>query len=261
MSAGILDFDRDDQSSIRGAAARKSISAQGMLRGAVGVGIGAALFFIAFPSLDLWVTRHLYLGDRRFVSSATPLFDDLRLLFNLFFYGVCALTLVGLVVAERRANAWLGLRFNRWLFLALCFVIGPLVVTNIGFKDHWGRPRPRDVIEFGGRADYAPPFPPNRGKCEYNCSFVSGEASSAYIVLFAAAFLFPGLGRRLVAAGVVVGTAAGFVRMAQGGHFLSDVVFAGVLMAITAAAIQLLFECIETASLSAGADSIPEGPA
>jgi lipid A 4'-phosphatase len=33
--------------------------------------------------------------------------------------------------------------------------------------------------------------------------------------------------------------------MAQGGHFLSDVVFAGVLMAITAGSIQLLFDTLE----------------
>jgi lipid A 4'-phosphatase len=37
-----------------------------------------------------------------------------------------------------------------------------------------------------------------------------------------------------VAVGTVVGAAAGFVRIAQGGHFLSDVVFAGLLMALTA---------------------------
>jgi hypothetical protein len=36
-----------------------------------------------------------------------------------------------------------------------------------------------------------------------------------------------------VVAGTLCGLAAGLVRMAQGGHFLSDVIFAGVLMVLT----------------------------
>jgi lipid A 4'-phosphatase len=78
---------------------------------------------------------------------------------------------------------------------------------------------------------------------------VSGEASSIFIVLFAAALLFKSRSRNLVAAGIVLGSLAGLVRMAQGGHFLSDVVFAGVFMAMTAAGIQLLFEALESERL------------
>ena len=37
----------------------------------------------------------------------------------------------------------------------------------------------------------------------------------------------------LVATGTVMGLAAGAVRMAQGGHFFSDVIFAGVAMALS----------------------------
>ena len=125
----------------------------------------------------------------------------------------------------------------------LCFLIGPLIVTNLGLKDHWGRARPRDVIEFGGSKAYTPPFPA-ANQCEYNCSFVSGEASSVYVVFFAAAFLFGSYARRLVALGVVMGSLTGLVRMAQGGHFLSDVLYAGVVMALTAAVVQLVFDII-----------------
>ncbi len=54
-----------------------------------------------------------------------------------------------------------------------------------------------------------------------------------YIPFFAAAALMPQSAVALVAAGTVAGLAAGAVRMAQGGHFLSDVIFAGVAMALT----------------------------
>ena len=92
----------------------------------------------------------------------------------------------------------------------------------------------------------APVFPPSN-QCDYNCTFVSGEASSIYVIFFAAAFLLRRHARRMIALGVVFGSLAGLTRIAQGGHFLSDVVFAGVFMALTAACLQLLFDTIRAA--------------
>jgi len=43
-----------------------------------------------------------------------------------------------------------------------------------------------------------------------------------------------------VIAGTVGGLATGLVRMAQGAHFLSDIVFAGVFMALTVLVVQRL---------------------
>jgi lipid A 4'-phosphatase len=48
----------------------------------------------------------------------------------------------------------------------------------------------------------------------------------------------------MIALSVVLGSLAGLTRIAQGGHFLSDVVFAGVFMALTTACLQLLFDTI-----------------
>jgi lipid A 4'-phosphatase len=233
------DWEADDD------ARRAPITATAMLRGALTVGAVAFLIFLLVPGLDLAVGRLFYIGDRQFVGRELLLIPAIRLAFNIFFYSICALTLIGLVMAARNAEAWLGLTFSRWMFLALCLITGPLVIANIGLKDHWGRARPRDVVEFSGAKAFSAPFPPS-GQCDYNCSFVSGEASSIFIVLFAAALLFKSRSRNLVAAGIVLGSLAGLVRMAQGGHFLSDVVFAGVFMAMTAAGIQLLFEALES---------------
>ena len=35
-------------------------------------------------------------------------------------------------------------------FLVVTLALGPGVVTNLILKDHWHRPRPIDVTEFGG---------------------------------------------------------------------------------------------------------------
>jgi lipid A 4'-phosphatase len=220
--------------------------AQTMLLGAFVAGFAAAIFFFLFPGIDLQIARHFYVGERHFIGGTETALRALRLAFNVLFDGTCALTALGLIVTRNGRRAWLNLTQQKWLYLALCLLVGPLVVTNLGLKDHWGRARPRDVIEFGGDKAFTPPLTPSL-QCEYNCSFVSGEASSAYIVFFAAAFLFSANALFLILLGIVMGSLAGFVRMTEGGHFLSDVVFAGILMAVTAAAIQMLFDELTSA--------------
>jgi lipid A 4'-phosphatase len=225
-------------------ATRPHVTANAMLRGALIVGALALVIFVSVPDIDLACARLFYLGNHHFIGYETDLVPLIRLAFNIFFYAICAITVAGLVMAARNSEPWLDLSFGRWLFVALCLITGPLVVANLGFKDHWGRARPRDVIEFDGSKAFSAPFPPST-QCDYNCSFVSGEASSIFIVLFAAALLFKSRSRNFVASGIVLGGLAGMMRMAQGGHFLSDVIFAGVLMAATAASIRIVFEMLE----------------
>ncbi len=230
--------------------------AQAMVLGSLAAGLAAAMFFFLFPGIDLEIGRHFYLGDRQFVGDSSAALRALRHAFNVLFYGTCALTAVGLIITRNDRCAWLKLTRQKWLYLALCLLVGPLVVTNLGLKDHWGRARPRDVIEFGGDKAFTSPLRPSL-QCEYNCSFVSGEASSVYIVFFAAAFLFSANALFLILLGIALGSVAGLVRMIEGAHFFSDVVFAGVLMALTAAAIQMLFDELTLARRDRR--SLPEG--
>ncbi len=98
-------------------------------------------------------------------------------------------------------------------------------------KSHWGRPRPVEVSAFGGSLDFVPWFSPFGG-CDSNCSFVSGEAASAFSLL-AIAILLPQRFRVPAVVGATVyGLIVGLMRIAMGGHFLSDVLFAGVFTAL-----------------------------
>ena len=65
------------------------------------------------------------------------------------------------------------------------------------------------------------------------CSFVSGEAASVFVPFYAAALILSRWSLLLASAGTVGGLGAGMIRVSQGAHFLSDVIFAGVLMALT----------------------------
>ena len=49
---------------------------------------------------------------------------------------------------------WYPSRLLAWrrpaLFLVLVAALGPGLLINVVFKDHYGRPRPREVQELGG---------------------------------------------------------------------------------------------------------------
>jgi lipid A 4'-phosphatase len=113
------------------------------------------------------------------------------------------------------------------LLMLLTLALAPGVVANMVFKEHWGRPRPIDVTEFGGDEHFRPWWDP-RGDCPKNCSFVAGEPSGAFWTLAPAAVVPPQWRALAYGAAVAFGAAVGVLRMAAGAHFFSDVVFAGV---------------------------------
>jgi lipid A 4'-phosphatase len=134
----------------------------------------------------------------------------------------------GLLLALTLACSYLpraaGLRARRgtlW-FVLLALALGPGLITNTVLKDHWGRPRPVQIREFGGSEDYRPPWAAN-GPCARNCSFVGGHAAMGFFVI-TGAWVWPRRRRTWLLAGLASGALVGAARIVQGGHFLSDIV-------------------------------------
>lgn len=136
---------------------------------------------------------------------------------------------LGLYVVSGWWHALVRWRRVFW-FVILSGLIGPGVITNAVLKESWGRPRPREVVEFGGRSQFEPVFaydPSSEG-----LSFPCGHATMGFFFL-AGSFLFRrhrrGLADGFLFGGLVAGGLMGIARMAQGGHFFSDVVWAAVV--------------------------------
>ncbi len=223
-----------------------------LICGALIIGAAAAVLFAVFPHLDLDTSRYFYRGNGVFSGKSTGIFsggppttvsDVIRLVLYFSFIGVCVLNVIALIASFVLKGDVFRLGFVKWLFLAACLVIGPGLVGNEILKDHWGRARPVHLSEFGGTKKYTSPLMPS-DECRRNCSFVAGEASMMYAVFFSAAFLFPEIAGVMIVAGVAAGLFAGFIRISQGAHFLSDVIFAGVTMALTVAGVYLVFKTI-----------------
>lgn len=96
-------------------------------------------------------------------------------------------------------------------------------MVNLVLKDNWGRPRPRQVIEFGGEHDYRSPFDPSFVR-KSGSSFVCGDASVDFSFFSLALFLRK---RKWLWLSGIAGTVIGFSRIVQGAHFFSDVLFSG----------------------------------
>ncbi|MDX2143186.1 MAG: phosphatase PAP2 family protein [Rhodospirillaceae bacterium] len=187
------------------------------------------LFFMFFPGFDIWVSGQYYdpgvgfswdrEGFLEFVRSVVP-----GLIIASFI--VCLVLWVAGIWYER----WFwGITTHRAVYLMVSLLVGPGLLVESLLKPNWGRARPKDLTLFGGTADYTPPFW-IASECERNCSFVSGHAAIAFWVT-AYGLMLPAKWRVLgVGLGVAFGLIMGWVRIIQGGHFLSDVVFAGVIV-------------------------------
>src|SRR5262249_15597558 len=156
----------------------------------VASGLIAGITFSVFPEIDLSVSRAFYRGSDGFVGQSLAWVRHFRVLFIIIFWVCAAGSLIGLWMTRRRARSWLGLTYAQWLFLVFCIAVGPGVVVNLALKDHWGRARPKQIAEFGGRKTFTPPLLPS-SECAINCSFVAGEPASIFLPFFAAALIAP----------------------------------------------------------------------
>lgn len=129
-------------------------------------------------------------------------------------------------------------KFRAWrkeaLYLFLTFAIGGGLITNAVLKEYWGRPRPKQVTEFGGTHDFRPFYSPNFARTEPLKSFPCGHCTTGFY-FFSLIFLGRRLEKKwLVALGwtlaISLGIALSVSRIYQGGHFLSDTVIGALIM-------------------------------
>ncbi len=119
-------------------------------------------------------------------------------------------------------------------FLVLLALLAPGFLVHAVGKDMWGRPRPIDTVDFGGTRPYYQvyePAGPDLGK-----SFPSGHAAIGFYTI-APFFLLRRRHHRVALAVLLVGGCYGALmsvgRMAQGGHYLTDVLWSGYLVYLT----------------------------
>ncbi|WP_317933412.1 phosphatase PAP2 family protein [Halioxenophilus sp. WMMB6] len=184
------------------------------------------IVFILWPEIDLSVSSTFY--HHGFNLAAQPevvfiyrFFAKIHFLWLLILLALLLLSQWQLII-KRGASNWHKLRqASGYLFVSLLLVPGLLVNTLLK-NNTTGRARPGDITIFGGDLPFTAPLTYS-GACDTNCSFVSGHAAIAFFTI-ALAWVFGD--RRWYVFGFALGCLVGLTRIMQGGHFLSDVVFA-----------------------------------
>lgn len=187
--------------------------------------LALAAAFVLFPGLDLTASG-LFFHDGTWIADRDTSWLALpyRGLPRLGQATMAALAILWGLSFVKRFN---GLRARRatFGFLLAAAIVGPVLVVDNALKDHSGRARPVNVQPFGGQKVFTPAFT-FTDQCRKNCSFVSGHVATASFLMAFGWLAAPNLRRRWLVAGAISGAAMGLIRMAPGGHFLSDVIFA-----------------------------------
>ncbi|MBB5577738.1 MULTISPECIES: phosphatase PAP2 family protein [Rhizobium] len=218
------------------------------------------LLFNRFPEIDISVARSV------FTSKPCPWTDSADDICGMFAYdkdrpfvilrsitlvlpyiAVIVLLAVPFLSWKKLGPNWRTPKIDQCMAALLSLAIGCGLIVNLILKAFSGRPRPRDTDLFGGALDFvqAGSF---AGKCLRNCSFVSGESSSAGWLLCLALLLPPRwrlpLGVPLAVTSIMMPT----MRVLTGAHYLSDAVLGWLLSLVMFAAMLSVFEFFNSRS-------------
>lgn len=197
----------------------------------------ALAIFAKFPGLDLLISARYYDAEQGFFhrnhSVVLALYDWTPWIGRALVIALALYALLAPLLArhfERQRQHSLAQRARgSWRHLAtvavVCGLLGPGLIIEGIFKNHMGRPRPVQVVEFGGADTYQGPFV--QGKTpERNRSFVSSHAAAGFWLMSLGLTCGPLWRRRWLLIGMVTGGIVGLGRILQGGHFFSDILFA-----------------------------------
>lgn len=182
--------------------------------------LGVATALIAWSGADLKLSSLFCIGGQWPVGDLQPwqaLYKLDRIPSLAIGLGGLCSVLTGLLYQKRRS--WI----RPGLFLVVLLAFGPGLLVNSVFKEYWGRPRPREIVQFGGTKAFLHPW--QKGAAHKGRSFPSGHSSAAFYMT-APYFVYRRKNRKAARLWLIGGLGFGLVmsiaRIAQGGHFFSD---------------------------------------
>ena len=129
------------------------------------------------------------------------------------------------------------------LFMIVLGMLTPVIFIHEVLKGEIGRARPRHVEQFSGTNSFTTAWVKSKA-CRGDCSFTSGHV--AFGAWLMAGWYLGGRQRWLfLSLGAAVTCLIGWLRMAQGAHFLTDVIGSVLLVWLTAHLLSIVLYGIE----------------
>ena len=186
------------------------------------------IFVTVGPSIDIYLSGIFYYGNGQFLLQSfyvvTILFR--KILLPIIIIYVFFLPILSMILPINTIYFGHHFKIREIVFIWVSGFINLLIVVNLFFKNLWGRARPNDILELGGKENFSYWYEISTS-CERNCSFVSGDASvgfSLICIYFLTKKIF------FFWASLLIGSSIGVIRMMEGGHFFSDIVMAMILI-------------------------------
>ncbi|WP_119394823.1 phosphatase PAP2 family protein [Salinibius halmophilus] len=208
-----------------------------------------ALVFSLFPSVDVWIAglawnevEQSFIRDIAWINGLYSAFQGV-LGYFLLVYGLALLlpwwlanwqirqaargapSILLPAVNDSRLVRWLRRHQKDIWYMLVVLIIGAVVIEVL-MKGFWGRPRPHQIIEFGGSLNFVP-FLQVSDVCSRNCSFASGHAGIGFYFM---ALAWPMRKAIWLVPGIILGGLLAYVRIAMGGHFFTDVITSGFVI-------------------------------
>ncbi|MBU0631315.1 phosphatase PAP2 family protein [bacterium] len=180
----------------------------------------SSLIFIFFPQIDIFVSDLFYKQKGGFFTNGT--WYEIMLYNSVKPVVFAAVALPGLIWIYNIFSKKNILHVNGKVigYLLLVLAIGPGLIVNDIFKEHWGRARPAQTIMFGGDKEFTPAFVLSD---QEGYSFSCGHAAGAFFLISLALLVRK---NRMFWMGLAFayGIVISYIRIAAGGHFFSDTV-------------------------------------
>ena len=199
--------------------------------------ISCSLFVILFnvyPEIDIIVSK-LFFKDNVF-SLRGRYNGFIQFIDHFIQFGCISIWIIYIGYYTTKAIRKNGCTIIRKQLSYVCTIACGGSIALVHFiKHHFMRCRPHYTDIFGGPAQFTNPWTYNTSAFvgQSSClSFVSGHAAIGFL-LYSIAFLYTNYDSRrryYIIIGSIVGGLFGFIRIIQGEHFLSDVIFSGYVV-------------------------------
>ena len=112
--------------------------------GYLSLALAAGAVLIAVPEIDLWMARASYTPVTGFVGWPLGWLGVVRATFIVFYFSCLAASIACWLATRMGTARYFG--YQHWRFLIVCLVVGPGLLANVGFKDQWGRAKPKHIV-------------------------------------------------------------------------------------------------------------------
>ena len=190
----------------------------------------ACVFLTVGPSLDIYISGLFLRGTPQFLLQRFDFFSVLfrDILLPLILIYILVLPILCRYLKIEKIYFGYKFSFKEFVGIWLSQILAVGVIVNFILKGLWGRARPEDVIQYGGSQIFTPWFHFSDA-CMNNCSFVSGDAAVGFSFI---ALYFVTKNKMFFYLSITAGCSMGLIRILAGAHFLSDIIFSGLVLLI-----------------------------